>query len=237
MAILVATLIDRAKGLADKRGDASVPDADWLTFANWAQRSLDRKIAKLDPGFRFSTTDFTLTATPAGARFDLAGATWSPVTRFVALHGIDLSPDTVNRRTVTRAGFRSRNAAVGLSRWWTPAPWAPRISYDLRAKTLVVSPHEGAAGSYRAYCRGGCRLFTSEADPVALDDQLEDYDEWIVIMMARKGLGVEESDEGPWIQRLAELSQEIEDEHQRDDGEAPTIADVEEDDPGYHGHG
>lgn len=235
MAITVAQLIDRAQALSDKRGDGSITAADWVVYVNWAQRSLDRKIAALDPGFRFSTTDFTLTATPSGAQKDLAAATWTPTTRFVALHGMDRSPDTTTRRTIRRKGFRARNEVSGLSRWWAPTTYAEGIWYDLRAKTLVLSPYEAAAGTYRAYCRGGCRLFTSDADATPLDDQLEDYDEWIVIMAARAGLGIEETEASPWDTRLAMLNTEIEQEHSRDDGEAATIQDVEGDDPEYFG--
>lgn len=233
MPILVAELVDGAKALSDKRGDGSVTDPDWVKYVNWAQRSLDRKIAKLDPGFRFATTDFTLTATPTGAQKDLKAATWTPVTRFVALHGLDRSPDATLRRTIRRKGFRARNESSGLDRWWSPTTYADGIWYDLRAKTLVVTPYEAAAGAYRAYCRGGCYLFTAIGDTTPLDDQLEDYDEWIVIMAARKGLGIEETDEGPWIDRLKELNTEIQDEHSRDDGEAPVLQDVEGDDPSY----
>ena len=235
MAILVADLVDGAKALSDKRNDASITDPDWVKYVNWAQRSLDRKIAALDPGFRFSTTDFVLTATPSGAQKDLKAATWAPVTRFVALHGLDRSPDTTTRRTIRRKGFRARNEVSGLSRWWAPTTYAEGIWYDLRAKTLVVTPYEAAAGTYRAYCRGGAYQFTAIGDTNPLDDQLEDYDEWIVIMAARAGLGIEETEVSPWDTRLAMLNTEIEQEHSRDDGEAPVIQDVEGDDPEYFG--
>lgn len=230
MAISVATLIDQSKALADKRNDLSVPDPDWLTYVNWSVKSLDRMIAALDPAFRFATADFTLTSTAAGATKDLSTLTWTPggtAQPFAALHGLDLYPDLANRMTIGRRNFRERNRnAVG--------PWLPTVEaldrrYDLRGRTLVITPFEAAAGPYRAYARLGPYLFVSPTDPVALDFQLEPYDEWLVIMTARKGLGIEESETGLQSERLTELREEITAEHTRDDGEAIVIADVEED--------
>jgi hypothetical protein len=234
VAIAVAQLIDRAQALVDKRNDLSIPPADWVVYVNRAQQSLDRKIAALDPGFRFATTDFTLTAAPSGATKDLAAASWTPTTRYVALHGLDLSPDTSTRRTIRGRPFRERNHG-SLDRWWAPTIYADDRGYDLRGKTLVITPYEAAAGTYRAYCRGGCRLFTSDVDATPLDDQLEDYEEWIAIMAARSGLGIEESETGFMSQRLAELNAEIVEEHERDNGEPIRIADVEADDPDAYG--
>ncbi len=234
MAILVATLIDQAKALSDKRGDASIPDADWAVYANWAQRSLDRLIASLDPAFRFAYSDFTLTSTAAGARKDLSTLTWldangaSVAGSFAALHGLDLNPDLSTRQTIGRRNFRERN--TGAIGWWYPTFIAQDRRYDLRGRTLIITPFEQAAGSYRAYARLGPYLFTGAADATALDWQLEPYDEFIVILMARRGMGIEESFDGAGLegQRLLELKEEITAEHTRDDGEAAVIADVED---------
>lgn len=234
MAVLVADLIDQSKALADKRGDGSVPDTDWLTYVRWSVKSLDRFIASLDAAFRFAHADFALTSTPAGSKVDLSTLTWTmeqsagnPAGPFVALHGLDKDPDTTTRRTIPRRNFRERN--TGRISSWLPAIYDRDRRYDLRARMLFLTPYEQAAGSYRAYARLGPYLFVSTTDPVALDWQLEPYDEWLVIMTARKGLGIEETETGLQSERLQELREEIMSEHTRDDGEATVIADVEED--------
>lgn len=224
MAILVATLIDQAQALADKRGDASIPGTDWLTYVNWAVKALYRLIVAADPGAYFEEANFTLTATPGNSFVDLSSIfTPDPA----ALHGLDKYPDTNRRRTVTSRTFRERNRGVVGS--WVPAAYAEDIKYDLRGRKLYVTPYENAAGPYRAYARLAPYLFTGVSDPTELDWQLEPYDEFIVIMAARKGLGIEESETGLQSERLAELREEITAEHTRDDGEPIKIADVEDD--------
>jgi hypothetical protein len=71
VALTVATLIDRAKALADRRNDASIPDTDWVTYVNWAVEDLYRFLVSIDPGTYFQTIDFTLTGGPNGSTFNL----------------------------------------------------------------------------------------------------------------------------------------------------------------------
>lgn len=224
MAVLVATLIDQGKLRSDRRGDASIADADWLVWTNRHVESLWRLVTNHDPEAYFSEYDFTLAGGTAGKSKDLGTG---PSPAFRALHGLELSPDTVNRRTVPRINFKQRNIRpIG---WWTPAEFAGDRGYDLRARTLVVSPYESAAGNYRAYYRGAPYLFTSAVDATPLDWQLEPYAEYIEIMNARDGLGQEESETGYGSERLAEIRAELAPAQDRDDGEAAVIADVEED--------
>lgn len=222
MAILVADLIDQGKFLADKRNDASIVDADWLTLVNWRVEALWRKLTALDPAAYFGQGDFTLTGTPSGATKDLSVVSAT----FRALHGLDLNPDTNIRRTVPSKPFRERN--IGVLGWWTPTVFCNDRGYDLRARTLVITPYENASGTYRAYFRNGPYKFTGTSDATALDFQLEPYSEWIATGAAVTGLDIEESSDDPYVRRLAEIDQEIEDEHERDDGAPARIADVED---------
>jgi hypothetical protein len=225
MAILVATLIDQGQLLADKRNDASLAPADWLTFVNWSVVALWRLLCSLDPDAYFTQApDFALAGGIAGSSRDLAGLTPD----FRALHGIDLSPDTTSRRTVPRRNFRERNR--GHMAWWAPAALASDRAYDLRGRTLYFTPYELAAGTYRVYYRGGPYQFTAVNDATALDWQLEPYAEFVSQMTARFGLNIEESDPSPINARLAELTEEITSEHARDDESPGRIADVEDDD-------
>ncbi len=229
MAITVATLIDQSKALADRRSDASIPDADWTTYVNWAVKALYRRLVALDPDLFFASTDFTLTNTPSGAQKDLSSlGTTSPANAiFVALHGLDFSPDTPGRRTIQRRNFQERNR--GRIGWWYPTIVAVDRAYDLRGKTLVVTPYENASGNYRAYFRQRPYIFTSSVDATTLDVQLEDYDEYLAIAAAMKALNIEESSSDPWAMRLQEILEEITDEHERDDEAPGVIADVEAD--------
>lgn len=228
MAVLVADLIDAAQALADKRNDASISPADWVRYVLYGVKSTYRKLVAADPAMYFSQADFTLAGGAAGSSKDLSTLTWAPAGTFMALHGLDKDPDTQQRRTIRRRNFLERNiAAIG---WWTPALFDDNRAYDLRGRTLAITPYELGAGNYRAYARLGPYLFTSSSDTNPLDWQIEPYDERVVIIAARYGLGIEESDTGPWSQRLLELNDEIMAEHSRDDGEGATIIDVEDDD-------
>jgi hypothetical protein len=229
VAILASNLIDEAKALADKRNDASIADSDWLIYVNWAVKALYRRLVALDPDLYFATTDFTLTNTPAGSAKDMSslGTTTPANALFVALHGLDKDPDTPVRRTIQRRNFQERNR--GRIGWWYPTIIAVDRAYDLRGRTLVVTPYENAAGNYRAYFRQRPYIFTSPVDGTALDVALEDYDEYIALSAAMKGLNIEESSSDSWAIRLAELLEELTDEHDRDDEAPGVIADVEAD--------
>src|SRR3954469_13953853 len=102
MAVTVAEVVTQGKTLADKLSDTSIADTTgWLVFLNRSQERLYKLITSLDPHAFFAQGDFTLTATPSGAVKDLTS-----LTRFRALHGVDLNPDTSTRRTVPRRNFR-----------------------------------------------------------------------------------------------------------------------------------
>lgn len=223
MAVSVATLIDQAKLHADKRSDASIADADWLIWVNWSVESLWRQLTAIDSSLFFAQGDFTLAGGVSGATKDLSTVTG--LTRFRSLHGLDLNPDTTNRMTIARRNFRERNqAAIG---WWTPAILAPDRRYDLRGRTLVITPYESAAGTYRAYVRLGPYQFTGAADATTLDWELEQFNEYIAIRAAMKALAQEESDESPLGRQLGAIIAEATAAHRRDDTEPPVIADVE----------
>lgn len=227
MAILVAALIDAAQMQADKRNDAQLAPADWLTITNWAVKSLYRLLTSLDPDAYFDQQDISLAGGVGGNTYDLKTLVGSGAHSFQALHGVDYRPDTTSRRTVLRRNFQERNqGAIG---WWLPGLPCEDRKYDLRAKILNVTPYEIAGGPYRIYYRYRPYLFVNPTDTVPLDDQLEDYDEYLSVMAAMKALGIEESSQDPMAQRLGVLVQEITDEHERDDGSPAVIADVEDD--------
>jgi hypothetical protein len=231
MAISVATLIDKAKALADRRNDASIPDTDWYGYVNDGVEDLYRYLVSLDQSLYFQQSNFTLVGGIAGATFDLTTLNGSKAnTGFRALHGLDLNPDTTNRRTIVSRNFRNRN--LGVVGFWLPTIIATDRRYDLRGALLNVTPYEGASGSYRIYWREAPYKFVSAVDAVTLDFQLEPYDEWIRIMAARTALGIEESEQGVGSNRLAELRESIAAVARRDD-EPASIADVEDDGPGW----
>ena len=227
MSVLVASLIDMGKALADRRSDASIPDADWLQYVNWSIKSLYRKLVAIDPDAYFATTDFTLAGGASGASKDMSSlATTIPANvKFVALHGLDIDPDTNQRKSVGRRAFQERNR--GRIGWWYPTQLLMDRAYDLRAKTLTITPYENAAGNYRAYFRYRPYLFTAANDTNPLDDQLEDYDEYLAVRAAMYALTIEETASDPWAVRLGEIFDELTDEHERDDEAPSVIADTE----------
>ena len=225
MAILVAALSDGAQLLSDKRNDASVGPADWVTLANWAVKSLWRFVSSVDPDWYFDQQDFSLTGGAAGATLDLTTLVGSGAHAFRALHGLDFYPDTTQRRTVPRRNFQERNQ--GRIGRWLPTTLCIDRAYDIRGNVLTITPYEIANGPYRVYYRYAPYLFTGPADTNALDEQLEPYDEFLTQMMAMRALGIEESDQSPAGERLAELRKEILDEHSRDDENPVVMADVE----------
>lgn len=225
MAILVATLSDQAQFLCDKRNDGSVLPSDWVMLANWAIKSLWRMVSSIDPDWYFDQQDFSLTGGAAGAKLDLTTLVGTGAHAFRALHGLDYMPDTSSRRTIPRRGFQERNQ--GRIGRWLPTALANDRSYDIRGMVLTITPYEIAAGPYRVYYRYAPYLFTAAGDTTPLDAQLEPYDEYLTQMMSCRALGIEESDQSPAGERLAELRKEILDEHTRDDESPVVIADVE----------
>jgi hypothetical protein len=230
VAILVAALIDQGQLLSDKRNDTQLAATDWLTMVNWSVKALWRLITSLDPDAYFDQQDFSLVGGVGQNVFDLATLTGTGATPHAwrALHGVDFRPDTTSRRTVHRRNFQERNK--GRIGWWVPGLPCGDRKYDIRGSVLNITPYEIAGGPYRVYYRYAPYLFVSPTDAVALDPQLEPYDEYLAVMTARKALGIEESDQGPMSERLGELIQEITDEHERDDESPAVIADVEDDD-------
>jgi hypothetical protein len=227
VAVLVATLIDQGKMLADKRNDAQLAPADWQTLANWAVKSLWRLICSIDPDAYFDQQDVTLTSGASGAKFDLTTLVGTGSHAFRALHGLDLYPDTTQRRTVPRRNFQERNqSAFGR---WLPTILCNDRAYDIRGYVLTITPYEIAGGPYRIYYRYAPYLFVSPTDTTPLDGQLEPYDEYLSVMMAMTALGIEESSQDPMASRLAALGQEIISEHARDDEAPSVLADVEGD--------
>lgn len=230
MAILVAALIDAAKMQADKRNDQQLSDGDWTTIANWSVKSLWRRVSAVDPDWYFDQQDFTLAGGATGAALDLTTLVGSGAHSFAALHGLDVNPDTSQRRTVPRLNFLERNR--GRIGRWLPTVLCVDRSYDIRGLSLNITPYEVAAGSYRVYYRYQPYLFSGPTDTNALEPQLEPYDEYLSVRMAERALGIEESDQSPMATLRAELWKEILDEHSRDDEAPSVIADVEGDDFG-----
>lgn len=225
MATTVAQLIARAKVIADRTGDASLDDTlAWLVFANWSVESLWRLMTGLDEALYFAQVDFTLAGGAAGAVKDLTTLT-SPA--FRAIHGLDLSPDTSNRRTIGRRNFRERNLpSVGT---WSPTTWASDRRYDIRGKNLTITPYESAAGTYRIYYRGAPYNFVSAVDGTGLDLELDQYNEAVSLLMARYAVGIEEGDPSQWTGRLGEIQAEMRQAADRN-AEPAVIADVEGED-------
>jgi hypothetical protein len=73
VSVSVATIIDQSKLHADKRGDGSITDADWLIWVNWSIEAFWRLVTKLDPELYFSTVDFSLGAGAALSFINFAG--------------------------------------------------------------------------------------------------------------------------------------------------------------------
>jgi len=234
LSILVASLIDSAQMLSDKRNDAQLASGDWLTAVNWSVRSLWRLLSSLDPDAFFAQYDFTLAGGTSGATFDLKTlgslngtlGTWA---QFRGLHGIDYNPDTNSRYTIKRRNFQERNRGRVGTRW-IPSILDPERAYDIRGYVLTITPYELAAGPYRVYYRYAPYLFTAANDSTPLQYELEPYEQFLAAQAGRLGLGIEESDQGPLAALCDELKQEIVDEFERDDEAAAIIGDIEGED-------
>lgn len=227
MSVLVAALIDQAQLVTNNRRNLAIAAADWLVFVNWAVESWYKFRISLDPNLYFKERDVTLAGGIAASSIDLTTG-FTPALRSV--HGLDVNPDTTQRRTVTTRGFRQRNETVG---WWTPAPTCDIRKYDLRARTLVITPYETSAGTYRVYYRAVPYQFTSAVDATPLDAVLEPESEAIVKLAACSALNIEETNEDPYAKRVLAIKAEVQAAFERDDGEPARIQDVE--DLGWYG--
>lgn len=176
-------------------------------------------------GLTFANDPFILTL--FGGTVDTSVQTWvvnDVYTRFRSLHGLDVNPDTSQRRTVTARGFRARNEMIG---WWTPAPACDVRKYDLRVNMLVITPFEQAAGNYRAYYRAAPYKWATPTDGDPLDAVLEPEIEAIVLLAACSALNIEETSNDPYIKRINVIKAEVTATYDRDDGEPACIQDVE----------
>jgi len=223
MSVLVSSLIAGAKLVSDNKANAALDDTtDWTLMINWGVESLWKFVNSVSQNMFFATYNpAALTGGVASSSIDMANAT-----RYRGFYGLDLNPDTSQRRTVPRRNFAERNA-IPIA-WWEPAPLAQDRAYDIRGRTIFITPYEIAAGTYRVYFKQGPYLFTGPADATPLDWQLEPHREYIEIMGGRHALGIEESETGPKSERLAEIKQEIEEELAQDDGAGWNIGDTED---------
>lgn len=149
---------------------------------------------------------------------------------FRALHGLDLNPDTGQRLTIRGRNFQQRNDGVG---WWMPSQYCTRRKFDLRSLQLVITPYEVAAGTYRVYYRGAPYKFAATTDATPLDPVLEPETEAIVKLAACSALGIEETADDPWVNRVNTIKAEVTASFERDDVQAFQIADVEDLGHGY----
>jgi hypothetical protein len=149
---------------------------------------------------------------------------------FRALHGLDLNPDTGQRLTIRGRNFQQRNDGVG---WWVPSQYDVQRKFDLRAQQLFITPYEVAAGTYRVYYRGAPYKFASSTDTVPLDPVLEPETESIVKLAACSALGIEETADDPWVNRVNAIKTDVIASFDRDDVQAFQIAYVEDLGHGY----
>lgn len=224
MALFATNLADQAQLVSNNRRNAAIASSDWVTFINWAIESWYKFRTALDPALYFATRDVTLTGgIGTGSTIDLTTGFAPPGLR--AVHGLDLNPDTGQRRTIRGRNFHQRNDGVG---GWVPAPYALDRKYDIRAFVLNVTTYESAAGTYRVYYRAAPYKFTSINDVNSLEAVLEPEAEAIVKLAACSALGIEETSDDPWVRRIKEIKAEVQASYERDDGQAFQIADVED---------
>lgn len=223
MSVFATNLIDQAKLVSNNRRNFAIADPDWLIFVNWAIESWYKFRTALDPGLYFATRDVTLAGGVSGSSIDLTSGFAPPGLR--AVHGLDLNPDTSQRQTVRGRNFQQRNDGVA---WWVPTQWCTVRKYDLRAMTLVITPFEVAAGTYRVYYRAAPYKFSGTLDVNPLDTVLEPEVEAIVKLAAMSALNIEETSTDPWAARVKEIRAEVQAAYERDDGQAFQIADVED---------
>ena len=158
----------------------------------------------------WTTSDFTLTSTEAGAKFTL------PAT-FRQLRFVERNPGTSSRVRIPRWAIAEKNRL-------------PSLSYRLVGTVLEVDPYEDAAGPYRIYYVDNPTSLVLATDTV--DARVDTWREFIVILASIKARTKEESDTADLRADLDRVRKRIEEASQHRDASDPgRVSDVWDGDP------
>jgi hypothetical protein len=156
-------------------------------FINEAAKMLWRKMLTSDESLASLQAEFTLDATPAGARVATPAGFWRA-------QGLDIYPDADNVEEVFTFNFADRNKSGYRG-------------YRIQGDELIVQPFRNAAGPYRIYYVPDYTPLVDDSDE--LPAMLDRHDEYIVVAAAIDVKDVREMDTSALLTRLGMLEQEI----------------------------
>ncbi len=212
MATTGAQLIAGAKELADLTGSDAVSDSQWYIWINDGVRELHGVVSTAFADTFYTEVSFTLTS---------SSNVYTLPSTFMRLRGLDYNPGLPSRQTVHRYNFGERNSPAG-------SPFAVsrnRRSYRVVSRTsLIVEPLENAPGNYKLMYVKRPIDVTAGVD---LQDELEPWAEYPMLVAASKALIKEQSDPSDLTARLAMMRQDIESSATTDEGEPDSVTDVE----------
>jgi len=232
VAIPLSQLITSAQRRADMVNSTFVDTATWTDYANSAQEGLFVKVSTAFKDTFFKHADFTLVNGVGNNEYALAGSGGS-VPDFRRLRGLEQDPTLATRRNIPKFNFTDRNLFRRGTALGAFAPQSQQKGYRVVSRsTLLIEPPENCAGNYRLYYVPGPTAFILTTDNMM--PELEPWQEWLFLDMARQALLKEESDISGVETRQRDIELDMSAAAETDEAEQDSVVDVEADD-GYWG--
>jgi hypothetical protein len=172
MAITLAQLRARSQVISDCY---RFTDAEWNEMVNDGIRALYADVIAVNPDFRVSTADFSITST-ATPQVALSTATSNS---FRAERAVQRDPGLSTMTYLPR--FSMRDGQVEFER-----------SYRLQGDLLIIEPRERSIGSYRLFYNPAPPVLAS--DGATLDAELEQFQDCVIQHAAMLAMISEETD-------------------------------------------
>jgi hypothetical protein len=171
MAITLAQLRARSQVISDCY---RFTNAEWNELVNDGICALYADVIAVNPDFRVSTTNFSITstATPQTSLASLTGG-------FRGERAVQRDPGLTTMEYLPR--FSMRDGQVEFSR-----------SYRLQGSLLIIEPPERSLGNYRLLYNPAPPTLTNDGD--AFDAELEQFQDCVVLQAAMEAMISEETD-------------------------------------------
>lgn len=223
MSIALSVLRTRAKQRADLENSDFIEDSEWLTYINGSYaRFYDMLVGRFVDWYVEDPLDFTVSS----------GSTYALPFDFYKLLGVDRlvsGSDYVALRPFNFADRNKRRASDAFRGLY------PNVQYRIMGTNLRFTPEDQATGDYRLWYVPTYTPLSADTDTI---DNVNGWEDWIILDAARKALVKEESDITAVVMELRELEKRIEEmAQQRDIGETDRITDVSlegYDDPAFY---
>ncbi len=186
----------RIRERADKVNSQFVTNAELLSLINGSYAELWDLIIQSCEDYFTTTTTFTLTSSDSGV-YALPAA-------FYKLRGLDYSIGG-SYVTVPSYDWNARNDAVDIVNIQTGLD----VSYRIMGTNLKIEPRDNATGGYQLWYIPAYTALSADADVINAQLTKQNWEEYIVLDVAKKILDKEESNSDHLVQAKEILRRRI----------------------------